>query len=420
MKILNALFIIVLSLGLVSCTESIAPELEEANRNGGGGLPGFPSDHILKTFSVDAIKFNEDDSVTMHKANQPGSEKCKIEAISLDSNAPAYQDCVVDIEELDLFYQGVTFDIQVSDRLCEYVAFLPYKFYSHPVGSTNANYTDSSECTCGTCPTHNPPPENPCQFNYDGNRNCDEGQYTVTKYTSYEEDDGTGTMTCVTEDPTTETYKCDGSRLACVQTADPDLLDDMKIGGLITKAEPEEIEDEDGNKHNIYQQEYALRSPQLQGDSSNRRIANFSRYCSGADPVLNEQTGMNFSNILAKFHRQDVNETLPLATVYAASPTQGEYAQPLYLVQCLDQAGDVKGEIRFVVREWDRSFKNHSNPAILSYVKVNGTLDDDDFNEYEDLDDFIATSGTNYYNNSCHTNSFPLGYNPDHFFYDNI
>src|SRR5690606_19601857 len=102
-----------LSLGLISCTESIAPELEEAN-NGGGGGPTGPGVNILKTFSVDVIKDQPNDSVVMHKANHVGTEKCKIEAISLDADSPVYQDCVIDIEELDLYHDGFKVDISVT------------------------------------------------------------------------------------------------------------------------------------------------------------------------------------------------------------------------------------------------------------------------------------------------------------------
>lgn len=441
MKILRALLVISLSLGFISCTESIAPELEEANNGGGGGTPVGPGNNILRTFSVDVIKKNENDSTVMHKANQIGTEKCKIEAISLDANAPVYQDCVIDVEELDLFFNGLNIDIQVTDKLCEYVAFRPYKFYSHPVGASSGNYSVNEcdpACSNISACVHNPPPANACQFNHGDGADCDVGSYNVTTYTSvFQVDPVTGDeLTSCDISTTLETIPCDGDVLACVKTPNPEILgSDMSYSGKIAKVidedengggdEEDDTDEEETRK--IFSLNYEFEGGIDLGLRSNVSIANFSNKCSGANPSLNEQPGMNFSNILAKFHQKPVSEavTSPVpGTAMAASPLLGVYAQPLYLAQCLDQAGDVKGEIRFVVREWDRRFTQHTNPAILSYTRVNGWLDTDmnsQWNQQWDLDDFIENSGNkNYFNGACHTASLPLGYDPDHFFYNRL
>lgn len=475
MKKTKNIFLFFLVLGLISCTEKVAKELEETTIDD----PITPPAALVKSFKIDVEKFSEDDSAVMHLANQLKTEKCLVEATELNTNSAVVKDCVIDINEHELYQDGFKINIDVSENLCEYVKVMPYKFYVHPPGASTGSYTvnvcdegclaDPTPATIAACAVNNPAPANACLFNHGDPYQCDVGGYTTTTTTyTWDEDNSV----CVAGTPQVLDTPCDGNVLNCVKTpvTDPEIIPatELNIRGLIYKAvyeaqETEEDEDGEATGPKIFNLNYTFQPPidyrKTEDNTqyrSNTIVANFAKSCSGVNPAGPTQVqGLNLSYLsplgyipynlsnpsqitlrvpgepgytAPEFFGKAVSEPYSVGgvngTAFASSSLRGIHAQPLYTVQCIDQAHDIKAEIRFVVKEWDRQYASSLQEGfdLITYTNGNGTETDSGatsfWNNYWDIDDIIENSGTNFFGSYCYdlgaTTAIPA-FDPDLF-----
>ncbi len=134
-NILKLLMSLLLVLG-VSCTEEISEELKEAanesaSSGGGSAVKGKM-----------ALKSTMDAGLSHFMHLQGDSRKpCQIEAPATGWKAEDYQkaqatDCILEVEELDLYRNGAEFQLNVDAKLCEYVSYTPMRFANFQPGHT--------------------------------------------------------------------------------------------------------------------------------------------------------------------------------------------------------------------------------------------------------------------------------------------
>ena len=151
----------------------------------------------------------------------------------------------------------------------------------------------------------------------------------------------------------------------------------------------------------------------------NRHLANYSRICS--DRTL-PKVGLYETNSLNGAEVEEMNTfypgntfTIPVETDPVEGTTEGfKYSdhplrslngsQPYYQVLCLDQAQDVKAQIRIFIREWDRDFDEDSiylgrvsdvNSVSEKFMDLEDELQDGttEWNDRDDWDDIFTDQG---------------------------
>lgn len=150
LKTLSIVFL--MALFTVSCTEEISDELKNSESNATeSNATRAVGNKIKLTHTMD-----ENLSYHLHRIegrNQP----CEIEATGGNFSSSTYDkadneyvaDCILEVEELDLFFEGLNFELEVDEYLCEYVHYKPFKFFQYPVGATT-QYQYKLECD-STC-----------------------------------------------------------------------------------------------------------------------------------------------------------------------------------------------------------------------------------------------------------------------------
>lgn len=202
----------------LSCTEEISDNLKNTD------------DDVTESIATKAVGNKMslthlmDESLSYKIHSTKGRDyPCEIEASGLNFQASAYKkdlqehavDCILEVEELDLHFEGVSYELAVDEYLCEYVQYSPFKFFTHPVGATSQYHYEigcSSDCTSAdsfsleaTCSaiegmTYNTysgegaydgtqfsnPSSPQCIFDYsdldEDGANCDVGSYYTRKY----------------------------------------------------------------------------------------------------------------------------------------------------------------------------------------------------------------------------------------------
>lgn len=206
----------------VSCEEQIAEELKSVNTSATAG----PTDIVAGTgMSIT----NTMDSAFSHFIHKEGNsnEDCMLVAPVTGWEADEYTkdnslvvpdvvaDCVLEVEELDLFTQGAKLELKVDNGVCEYVTYEPFRFFQYQLGiSDMVQYEVACDDICGAmnpglCATYSTglfktysevssftgeqdfyddssvSPQ-ACKFDYSDNGqdgpNCDEGQITTKGY----------------------------------------------------------------------------------------------------------------------------------------------------------------------------------------------------------------------------------------------
>ena len=355
MKKLTFLFLTLLFL-LVSCNEKVAEGLRESDPGSSGG--GGVISPTIQSMSV-VSKMNPDLSYVMHKAGSL-DEACVLKPPAGGLKAEDYTkadgirnvDCILDAEELDLHFQDTAFEIQVENKMCEYVQYQPYRYFAMQPGNTKRTiFKTACDDVCGgaqedLCNRYYLETTGPgdlggasiftddvtkdfedkklCVFDHTGIDtpdgfefpNCDIGQVNVVSYrlNSYfrqECSDGVSAdqATCEAANATWfDGNFCNGDgeptgTINVTRFADDD--EEVECGGDLKSclAGPGADDYSDGSSSTIYyseannfKEEIVIASPMSKDLASNRYVANFSRIC--ADTSSNKTSPSIFDTLV--------------------------------------------------------------------------------------------------------------------------
>lgn len=407
----------------VSCNEQIADEIKN------GQVVGTQSEtEKFKNKAIRLIhKMDSKLSFTAHKAGTI-DEACELQAPTLGFDAKDYSksdksralDCIIDVEELDLFLQGVEFEVQVDKFLCEYITYTPFKFMKFKPGrSHRSTYKVECDTGCESAPAlagkcgnsyelwggttgsvggvtdfatqiSNP---SQCIYDYDSLNpgstssfpNCDEGTTTETIIQFSTNADITPSVCNITnpvaQDPVVT--ECGGDMRNCA--AGPSIQEYPDLTHSSTIYENTSLE--------TFTKSWKYSSPLSGNFRTNMNLANFSRTCSDQsikprfdDSVFEsviEFKGDIFERIKYASTQPFTNARRSVATL--ANPDSTDYAEhahrsplsvtPYYAIECLDRAYDIKAQIRLHIREWDRTFTSNAN-ALASISDIGKTSGD--------------------------------------------
>lgn len=175
-------------------------------------------------------------------------------------------------------------------------------------------------------------------------------------------------------------FKCGGKLSACLAGPGSDLLDEDQTTIVTQNLETE-----------VFKKKIEIEAPSKKGYFSNMYIANFSRICSSTENKTNAQFDTTINTILGhqvedmpsryEYEGFSVDEDTngnDDFTVLADHPFKGKAyfsdptrnVQPYYAIVCMDQARDVKAQIRIFIRDWDREF-DLENPYLGLVSDVN-------------------------------------------------
>lgn len=428
---------------LISCTEEIAEEVQNKEAvSADGSIADFSSRSLRLVHKMD-----EKLSFLMHKqgsfeaACELNAPTAGFSAASYTYDSPSYTvDCVLDVQELDLNFHGLSFELQVDDNLCEYVKYEPYSYWRFQPGATKRTeaaghelYKVNCDDTCAAAAgstacgkvydnytggataadyrnsgnyDNEVSAANYCYYDYAtrfatsdptwGNYpNCDEGVYQI-RTVSITSDSGA----CDTLDisAVSDETSCGGDRYACLDGAGTEDLNFSEASSLIT----ENMELESLSIAYSYGKLFGLDS-----HYSNIKLANYSRIC--AETGTTKMNLSDFSTVTFNGSEiEDIRGSTGTLTqdngdnvAYADNLFRGSgaYTKPYYAFYCLDEAYDVKAQVRLFVREWDRTFEpDNIGLNAISDINYPTPLMDASFsqqsggafwNDVGDLDDFF-------------------------------
>ena len=279
----------------------------------------------------------------------------------IDTEAQPYAvaACQLDINELDLYFHGWQYDVQVPSGTCEYMRMQHYMYEAWQVGNGPATVeiqvdTEGNFVADGDGALNGEPY---CEFDYtnannplgDPNNpeapNCCYGTYTLNIVTV----DGTGTPIETTTIPGEE---WGGGQLgACyagaAYSASPTVTDPVSgLPGVV-------VVDIDENIDSIVSASFP--GPIDKPESSNIRVANY------VEP----------------------GSALP-------GGLEGLYAVPKYSIECLDRALEIRARFEFTVQEWDEKpeFFDEGDPNSGIQSAPGATPPSDDEGDGSPLNDF--------------------------------
>jgi hypothetical protein len=250
------------------------------------------------------------------------TSECKVETGT--TGAAADITCILEIEELDLYFNPIALQIHVPSSMCNYVRERPYSFYAYEPGQgpdTTSHQILADGTIVDVTNTLNGEPV--CQFDYteEGGPNCCVGsfQQIVTDFTS----DPADTNVTLAE--------WGGTVAACL--TGPAMVTQSKSPQGAPLSTTTYVEGTGINKTYTIPAARAQTLAQ-QGVSSNVWAASF--YNPG------EHGGALTS------------KPAPLRTVQPSVPAALQIAPfDHYEVQCLDRAEDLNARIRLMVRDWN-------------------------------------------------------------------
>lgn len=394
---------------------------------------------------------------------------------------PQVIDCILEAQENDLYQQGANIEIQVDPGLCEYVSYTPFKFVEAQYGNTNKTVyqvecaTSESECSTGghcgriydnagasgssvaTLANSLSQEQLRCKFDYSSEtglaleygENCDEGSINIVKL-YIDNAKGDFDLDADTEDTcpvgaytftqdSVETIECGGDHHSCMGGPAIEHFGSNKLGtSIYSNSSLSEFSQTFELQAPIERRELSVNAP-----SNNMYLANYSRICADTT-VTKDETGADYSGYANIEFHGFLSESIRYDSVGGGtiSPTQysdagGEddyiaYAEnpwravhhtsPYYSFKCLDQARDVKAQIRLYIRDWDRKYDGVINS--FSYVTdIHTTLplmDSNDthigdggaWNDITDWDDWFG-NGFIWENNQCTTTSPGTSFSDD-------
>jgi len=290
--------------------------------------------------------------------------------------------CILEVEELDLYYHGLNLTSYVSEGMCRYLQYRPYYYYEwKPVQTEGLEFYHNNYNTCPDASVTAFRAANPlsdyatdatgtdiyftkynntaynknedqikCYGDYTdvkGPESCDMGSYDVI------ERNYTCQASGVIPSSVPTTKKCDGKFYKC-------------WGGPLTE---ETFSTGEVGKYTaslgggeIFKSNYsapAAKTKTRLGNavySTNRYLANYvgSNSCAGDSTVAATNIYNNFSYYKDAWlnYAEDV---VTLSDMYKITdPFRGGH--PFYTIECLDAAREIIGRIDLVVREWDRRY----------------------------------------------------------------
>ena len=498
----NYLLTLLLIINLVSCTEEISEEVKSS----GDDLTETEAE--LDSFAGKGLRLNNTaDSNLSYLLHKEGSvsEACELKSPSLgfssldyDKTSDAYTiDCLLDVQEFDLYFYGASLELEVDSQLCEYVEYKPYRFLRFQPGrSTRTQYQVSCDTTCSENTTlqnfcgrsfettgvvHSPYNATflnsaltavdtstltfsidlldsgvtsifknsvgsglECKYDYtdalaDGSGpNCDPGSITtVPVYINSVEVSSCsagGYSTQIACEGAGETWETNN---VCNSTVNPKFQIDLDnsteadCGGNLhncldgpatdlyqANLQSEVISNTDSSSFNY---PISIEAPFQKNYLSNMYAANFSRVCSSTSNV---KTNTLFDSSLFLIEGDEI-EDMPSKSSYSGYTVDdngdgyndgiaygnhmfngrafysqpNKNIQPYYSIRCLDQAFDVKAQIRLFIREWDRTF-DENNPYISRLSDINQSVPlmdatgeqdvGENWNDINDLDDLFS------------------------------
>lgn len=444
----NKIITLNLLLALSSCTESVSEQLKQNNLS----QTNTTSTTTTSTFKVlNAMPSNF--SHFIHDAEST-SDGCSISSNSLkaqdydreDTNIA--KDCFLEVEELDLFYQGASLNVSADEGMCEYIVFRPFYFWQYQAGKTSrtvykveCDETCSANSNCGKyfktatgslagylteISLTDDDVNYLCQFDHtkksdldqDQNPpNCDEGKITVITH-SWSDADSDAFCDATPEVDTTES-DCGGEMSACLAGPALDIVDNF----------PNSTSEIIFNENlTAIDKTYEIPASYDKGYLTNMYAANYMRSCydtssdkTAANNFLTSDfLGFNletFSKIVGTYTTDDqgyfafpeiaevgaVSDSYKY-TIYASNPFRGApyKGMPYYGFYCLDRAFDVKAQLRVFIREWDRTFQSTN-------LFLNKTSDVEQTTRYmdtQDSADSIDCTNQDCYDNDVAYNNF--------------
>ena len=283
---------------MVSCNEKISPELQSGNSSTTTTVTSAPDSYYFKVTNNSATVLNYVLHRTGDRSGLPSAEGCKIESSTIPLNNISYVDdtssgsahteklydisCFFEAEELALYFNGLSFNVEASKNTCEYIGYAPYSFFNAIPGSSNgtfvgitcdelttqtiadpyavsigATWTDGATVkavNCGTMVDTSLPVsvrkpviipadyKTMCQFDYATNgggngKNCDLGSHDVLIRSIKTSETDTGLVTTYEDEQKVE--PCGGTIAACVGGAIKQIskLADVTRGSEIYRTE---------------------------------------------------------------------------------------------------------------------------------------------------------------------------------------
>lgn len=359
--------------------------------------PGVVNNNIGFRVEVDSSMA---DLITTYAHKSGLTTDCEITSVAAYSSV----NCIVEVEELDLYLYGMKLAYNIPSNMCEYFAIFPFYFYkskpgtgdtaveievlgngsaslitpgSHVATNTAVNTNSGTAVAAGVAPYANTTLTGAvpgCIYDYTTNTiagpNCCEGTYSYTVHT---QDATTGDWTSAA--PTS--VKWGGKHSNCLAGPAVDSATSTdRFGHPMTVASPVLSSGKADS--------YVIEAPADSSYVGNSYVANF----------LN---GM-FSAALR-----------PTATNAAAAQPLGagvRATQPFYLFQCLDRAREVKAQIRVAIREWNTyaDFLAGASVGPNDLVATPDTIGNEagsgeannDFDDWDDIEASVGLSGTQF------------------------
>ena len=405
MKMLNKKLILTLTITLffTACMpESLTKYKQDPPPKGEPSNPSTPSDPgtgssetppnltILKSFQLKNITQNST-TYHLHKYGVGNaSSACEIPSSTLADGSTQLTDqsndilCWLEADEVQLFFNGASFQLNAPPGQCDYIRVSPYYFWTHPPANSKkvvktVECDDSSNGLCiglgGVTEA-----DTKCVGDYtstDG-PNCDEGFVTINAYAVLQ---GKQSFAKITK-------ACDGKRVNCYGGPGVDLSVSKKgfpipmnylafngesVNYSITAPGP--LGKGYFSNHYIsnFTQTFStgLNTYDYTKTSSNTGMELFGRTSSTSSPTysnigdasFDNSAGLTASSIAAVDYGLD-----PLKRADATLRKNGEKTwetlaspityttQPFYEFSCLNYAHEVKGRIRVQIREWNQEF----------------------------------------------------------------
>lgn len=253
------------------------------------------------------------------------------------SAASANYLCVLEIAELDLYFNALQIQIHIPSSSCEYYRLIPYTFWAWEPGQgpSTPSYEVWEDGSINN--TVNVDGTGAIQCSYDhgdlGGPNCCWGGYSLTVRT---ENDNNGTAGDGGFDLVTTAGTHAGSERNC-------------IGGVGTNNTTGVTSGEWGGIRNNYP---VPRTGEISGTGVNTTVTLQSALSQTTFAVSSNLWAANFINPTAA--PQALTKSSDVVTYYAPNIA--------YRVECLDAAQDVQGRIGLLIRDWDEGISSGGNP----------------------------------------------------------
>lgn len=286
------------------------------------------------------------------------SDSCKISA----STSLSTIDCIIDANELDLYYNDIEFHYNVPTGMCDYFRITPYYFYNKEIGTGPSSITMNI-----TFDENNAVVSHDCVV--DGVAGPCSHDDSVPEYTEVNFDVSTASVTCVYDTSQTAfgANCCFGNYTLTQNITRQNPPDPDTFSSLVTYL------DWSGTLGQCYGGSVRTSGWTLRTTSG--AIASSIQYISNEGglnktlsfPALideaNNGATMTYSNYYTSTglhnHVDVATGTLSSSAPYAIEPIDDRNGSPIsstneaYTFDCLDKAYEVKNRIRMYIREWD-------------------------------------------------------------------